>query len=263
MSFLGSLKKVAGNVGNAVKKAAGDTKNAVVKAAVDTGHVAGKAATSTVGKVVIGAALAATGVGIGAAAAIGAASQATGELIKPGGNLGKAGKGAVTGAAIGAGSAVAGKVIGAGFHGAKALISDKPKPAEEAPPQVEQIANIEPAQTTPVLKVAEELPSKQVLIKAPERTATGQAKAGLVQQVKARIVQEVDKRVKPDLRKRMEEVTGIGIPVDSPAGQLGRNAATASAPDGGSGSGVNWGMIGLGVVAVVLLVLVANKHSEG
>ncbi len=97
--------------GLSLGKILGNVKNTVVKAAKDTGHAVGSAVTSKVGQAVIGAGLAATGVGLPAAIAIGAGSKAAGELIKPGGNLGKAAHGAVTGAAVGAAGGLAGKVI--------------------------------------------------------------------------------------------------------------------------------------------------------
>lgn len=95
-----SLKKVVKNVGKAVGKG--------VK---DVGHAAGAAATSTIGKAVIGSALALTGVGIPAAAGLMAASQAGGNLIKKGGNLKRAAKGAAEGAVEGAAAGVAGKFL--------------------------------------------------------------------------------------------------------------------------------------------------------
>jgi hypothetical protein len=95
-----SLGKIVKNIGKTVKKAV-----------VDTGHVAGKVVTSTAGQAVIGGALALTGVGLPAAAAIGAASKGVGNLIKPGGNLKGAATGAAQGAALGVGASLAGKVI--------------------------------------------------------------------------------------------------------------------------------------------------------
>lgn len=96
-----SLGKVVKNIGKTVTKA--------VK---DTGHVVGKVVTSKVGQAVIGTGLALTGVGIPAAAAIGAATQAGGQLIKPGGNLGKAAKGAAVGAAEGVAAGIIAKPLG-------------------------------------------------------------------------------------------------------------------------------------------------------
>lgn len=119
-----SLKKIVKNVGKAVGKA--------VK---DTGHAVGKAATSTVGKAVIGGALALTGVGLPAAAGIMSATQAGGQLIKPGGNLGKAAKGAAEGAVEGAAANVVGRVlpkipgVGSKVIGLRQRIGTAPKPA--------------------------------------------------------------------------------------------------------------------------------------
>ena len=120
--MFGGLKKLASNVGKTVAKAAKDTGNAVakgakdtgkatVKAAVDTGHVTGKVVTSKVGQAVIGGALAVSGVGLPAAAAIGAATKGVGNAIKPGGNLKSAVTGAGQGALLGAGAASVGSVV--------------------------------------------------------------------------------------------------------------------------------------------------------
>lgn len=106
-----SLGKVVKNVGSTVKKAVKDTGKAVGKAAVQTAHVTGSVVTSKVGKIAIGSALALTGVGIPAAAAIGAATQGVGTLIKPGGGGKAAVKAAAVGAVGGAGAAVVGKGI--------------------------------------------------------------------------------------------------------------------------------------------------------
>lgn len=95
-----SLGKIVKNVANTVKKAA-----------VDTAHVTGKVVTSTAGKAIIGGALALTGVGIPAAAAIGAATQGVGTLIRPGGNIGAAAKAGAVGAAGGVAASVVGKGI--------------------------------------------------------------------------------------------------------------------------------------------------------
>lgn len=67
---------------------------AVKKGVVDTGHVVGKVASNPITQAVTAAALAATGVGAPAAAALMAAEKGGGNLLKPGGNL----KGAATGA---------------------------------------------------------------------------------------------------------------------------------------------------------------------
>jgi hypothetical protein len=148
MGFFKSIAKVGQNIGKTVAKAAKDTGNATKKAVVDTGHVAGAVATSKVGQAVIGSALAVSGVGLPAAAAIGATAKGGGALIKKGGNLGKAGNAAVQGAAVGAGSAVVGAAVrtvkaGEGFGGfknvllkGKGALDKKPEP----PP-----AMIEPA----------------------------------------------------------------------------------------------------------------------
>lgn len=98
--YLGfSLGKIVKNVANTVKKAV-----------VDTGHVTGKVVTSKVGQAVLGTALAVTGVGAPAAAAIFATTKGVGNLIKPGGNLKSAATGAAQGAVEGVVSVAAGKV---------------------------------------------------------------------------------------------------------------------------------------------------------
>jgi hypothetical protein len=98
-------------LGFSLGKAIKNVGKTVVKAVKDTGHVTGKVVTSTAGKAIIGGALALTGVGIPAAAAIGAATQGVGTIIKPGGNIGQAAKATVTGAAGGVAASVAGKGI--------------------------------------------------------------------------------------------------------------------------------------------------------
>lgn len=98
--------------GFSLKKIAGNVTKAVTKAVKDVGHVTGNVVTSTVGKTIIGGALAATGVGIPLAAAIGAGTQAVGGAIKSGGGIKAASSGALQGAAIGAASGVAGKLLG-------------------------------------------------------------------------------------------------------------------------------------------------------
>jgi hypothetical protein len=99
------------NIGNAVKKAAKDTTKAVTKAAVDTGHAAGAVATNKFVQAGLGVALAATGVGLPAAAAIGAGVKGGGNLLKKGGNLKSAVTGAGQGAALGAGAAIVGSGV--------------------------------------------------------------------------------------------------------------------------------------------------------
>ncbi len=115
MGFFGAVKKIGGNIEKAVVKGAKDTGKATKKAVVDTGHAAGAVATSKLGQVALGTALAVSGVGLPAAAAIGAATKGGGALIKKGGNLGKAGTAAYQGAAVGAGAAV----VGSGFRAIK------------------------------------------------------------------------------------------------------------------------------------------------
>jgi hypothetical protein len=154
-----SLKGIVKNVGKAVAKGVKDTKNATVKAVKDTGHVTGAVVTSKVGQAVIGGALAVSGVGLPAAAAIGAASKAGGNLIKKGGNLKTAATGAYQGAALGAGAAVAGSLVrtvkdggGLGGFGNRLLKGkDAVKPPMIGPPQRE----VEPvfiAEENPVLQ---------------------------------------------------------------------------------------------------------------
>lgn len=111
------LQGIFSNIGKAVKKAV-----------VDTGHVVGKVATSKIAQGVVGTALAVTGVGIPAAAAIMATQKGVGNLIKPGGNLKSAATGAAQGALTGAAAGIAGKVIktvAPGFTGKAQDIANK------------------------------------------------------------------------------------------------------------------------------------------
>lgn len=98
-----SLKGIA----KAVKKVA----SPVQKAAAAVGHTVGNVATSKIGQGILGTALAVTGVGLPAAAAIGAGVKGVGNLIKPGGNLKHTVTGAAQGAILGVASVGAGKVV--------------------------------------------------------------------------------------------------------------------------------------------------------
>lgn len=77
-------------------------------ALTNVGHAIGTAVTSKVGQGILGGALALTGVGAPAAAAIFATTKGVGNLIKPGGNI----KHFVTGAAQGAIEGVASNLVG-------------------------------------------------------------------------------------------------------------------------------------------------------
>jgi len=94
--------KIGGSVGKALKK--------VDQTRLKATKAVGKVVTSTAGKAILGTVLAATGVGIPLAAAIGAGTQAAGTAAK-GGKLKDVAKAAAGGAAIGAGGAIAGKVV--------------------------------------------------------------------------------------------------------------------------------------------------------
>jgi hypothetical protein len=116
-SYAGTSRDVGGfvglgeydDLGFSLGKVLKNVTKAVGKGVKDVGHAAGKVVTSKAGQLVIGGALAATGVGIPAAAAISAAAQGGGQLIKKGGNLKKAGKGVVVGGAEGAAASLVGK----------------------------------------------------------------------------------------------------------------------------------------------------------
>lgn len=98
-------------LGFSLKKVVKNVVRAEVKAVKDVGHAAGKAVTSTAGKAIIAGGLALTGVGLPAAAAIGAGTQGVGTLIKPHGNVRKAAKAGATGAAGGVAAGLVGKVL--------------------------------------------------------------------------------------------------------------------------------------------------------
>lgn len=83
-------------------------------AATQVGHTVGKVVTSKVGQAVLGGALAVTGVGLPAAAAIFGGTKAVGNLIKPGGNLAHAATGLAQGAVEGAGASLIGRGVRAG-----------------------------------------------------------------------------------------------------------------------------------------------------
>ena len=89
-----------GNIGNAIKKGV-----------VDVGHFVGNVATNPIVKGLGAGALALTGVGIPASAAIFGGLQLAGNLLKPGGNIGKGIQGGLGGAAEGALAGTVGKGI--------------------------------------------------------------------------------------------------------------------------------------------------------
>lgn len=98
------------SIARAVKRVASPVQHALTA----VGHETGKIVTSKVGQVVIGGVLAATGVGIPAAAAIMGGTKAFGNLIKPGGNLKHFATGAFQGAAEGVAAAGVGNVLRSG-----------------------------------------------------------------------------------------------------------------------------------------------------
>lgn len=108
-----SLRKLGKGIAHVAK----NVERATFKAVKDTGHAVGAAATSKVGQGILALGLASTGVGIGAAAAIGAGVKGGGELIKKGGNLKRAARGAAIGAATGAASGLVGKVVASKLPG--------------------------------------------------------------------------------------------------------------------------------------------------
>ncbi len=121
-----SLKGIVKGVSKAVKTVA----SPVQKAAAAVGHTAGNIVTSKVGQAVLGTALAATGVGIPAAAAIMGGTKAVGNLIKPGGNLKHAATGALQGAATGVVAGAAGQAFKAIAPNAQQSVSGAVKNLE-------------------------------------------------------------------------------------------------------------------------------------
>lgn len=105
-----SLKKIVKKVARGVKHVA----SPVQRGLTHVGHEAGKIITSKVGQAALGTVLAATGVGVPAAAAIFGGTKAFGNLIKPGGNLKHAAIGAFQGAAEGATAGLLGKAARSG-----------------------------------------------------------------------------------------------------------------------------------------------------
>jgi hypothetical protein len=99
---------------NAVRAIGSGIKNA----AVGAGHAIGSVASNPWVQGITAAGLAATGVGVPAAAAIMAAERGGGALLKPGGNIGQGVRGGVEGAAIGTGASLLGsgvrRVLGSG-----------------------------------------------------------------------------------------------------------------------------------------------------
>lgn len=83
----------------------------IQRAVTKAGHQIGTVVTSKVGQGILGTALAVTGVGAPAAAAIFAGSKGLGNLIKPGGNLKHFATGAAQGAVEGVAAAGAGRVV--------------------------------------------------------------------------------------------------------------------------------------------------------
>lgn len=92
----------------------GSIGNAIKKGVTSVGHAVGTVVTSKIGQGLIGGALALTGVGLPASAAIFAASKGVGNLIKPGGNLSHALTGAAQGAVEGVVASEAGTLARAG-----------------------------------------------------------------------------------------------------------------------------------------------------
>lgn len=84
---------------------------AVGKGVKDTGHFVGKVASNPITQGITAAALAATGVGAPASAAILAGMKGGGNLLKPGGNLKGAATGALQGGALGAVSGLASPLV--------------------------------------------------------------------------------------------------------------------------------------------------------
>lgn len=110
------------SIGSGLRKVGSGIKNTVVGA----GHLVGEVASNPVVQGLTAAGLAATGVGVPAAAAIMAAERGGGKLLAPGGNIGQAARGGVEGAAMGAGASLLGsgvrRVVGAiGARGAGAV----------------------------------------------------------------------------------------------------------------------------------------------
>jgi hypothetical protein len=101
-------------IGGTVGKIGQNVKNAVTKGATDVGHAVGKVASNPLTQGALAAALAATGVGAPAAAAIMAGVRGGGALLTPGGNIGDGLKGAATGAAMGYGASKVGGILRGG-----------------------------------------------------------------------------------------------------------------------------------------------------
>lgn len=103
-------------VGGTAGRIGQNTKNAIVKGATDVGHAAGNALDNKYVQAATAAALAASGVGAPAAAAMLAAQAAGGKILKPGGNIGDAAsaglKAGVTSYGTGKLLGSAGKVLG-------------------------------------------------------------------------------------------------------------------------------------------------------
>jgi hypothetical protein len=97
---LGVHVKLGGTVGNALNSLG----NGAVNATKAVGHTVGEIASNPLVQGLSAAALAATGVGAPAAAAILAAEKGGGALLKPGGNIGQGIKGGITGAVEGYGA---------------------------------------------------------------------------------------------------------------------------------------------------------------
>lgn len=110
---IGPRLRIGGSVGRAGQNA----KKAVIKGATDAGHAVGEVANNKWAKLAAAAALAATGVGAGASAAILGTMGAAGGALHRGGGLRDAAIGGATGAAEGY---AAGK-IGQGLRGAGKL----------------------------------------------------------------------------------------------------------------------------------------------
>lgn len=285
MGFFGNIgnavKKAVKDTGNAVAKGAKDTGKAVVKGAVDTGHVAGAVAKSDIGQGIIGAALAASGVGLIPAVAIGAGVKSTATLIAPGGNLGKAGHAAIKGAELGAGAAVAGAAVRTiaskgGLGGFKSTLlggKNALKPvASEIPTEVEQVREVmHPVDRPAPLDAVQE--TTQTVTKTSSGITTVEKKQSATLPDLTHIVTDkvashpVDSHAEsahtgPAKRKSVLKMATPDV-VSQSSGSSGQPPQDAPGPVANSGGlgGNPMLLIGAGLAIVVLAVVLGNRSK--
>lgn len=257
------------NVEKAIKKGVKDTGRAVKKGAIDTGHGIGAVATSKAGLAALAGGLAFTGVGLPAAAAIGAGVKGGGSLIRKGGNPRNAFRGAYQGAAVGAGAAVGGSGFRAvrdkaGFSGFRNQLY-RGKSALPDAPKIERIT-LDDAALGLKSSVPIELARPDDLSSIPSMTESGitrpALKPGLTEQFLTSVLPEPRKATPSDTMLNAGRNAGRGGGSDNESDD--KNFAPKQAADIGGGdttsSGMSRNMMLALAAGVIVLFVFARKH---